>query len=448
MKQRIARVMTTAVVFSILAAACTPASKVGDTPPPPDGTTTPSTSATSSTVPPHDDEGNLLPPERGDASATAAAVLVPIPGFEPIDEPPQHATDLVAAMETWVPEEFIMGTASAVYDNASGAPVAAVSVIPSLSLRGDPDLVPSMIRALTGMTPQDPLDGDIYTAFAFGGFEMKIWSTGDGFVIASSPDDESSIMYLMALKETDEPNEAWATGSCLYLEEDEDLPYAPFPPDVVVPCNGAHNAEVLIGNTIGTELEAYDDAAITYERDYVCDEAYTAVFGSQRTGAPSLITYMPDEAEWDRGDRYLACVVLIERNDGRELFSGAMADLDDLVWQPPVGACILQGLPADTVNCGTTHAYQYLGDAEIVADTWPGPGDDAFEKACLPLIDTLTSGPAELEVFPIGLGAYAFEQGDRTVRCLAYAVEDGFLVETVGPFDGQWFVIGAGGIPA
>ncbi len=445
MRYPTARVVVAAVVFSILAAACTPVSKVGDAPP---ATEESSTSSTSSTVPPTDVEGNLVPPQRGDASVVAGAVLVPIPGFEPIDEPPQHATDLVSAMEGWVPEEFLLGTASVVYDNADGAPVAAVSVIPSLSLRGDPDLVPSLIRALTGMVPPDPFDSDIYTAFTASGFEMKLWSTGDGFVIVSSPDDAVSINYLGALKKTDGPNDVWAEGSCLYLEEDEDLPYAPFPPDVVVPCDGAHNAEVLVGNKIGTDLAAFDDDAITYERDYVCDEAYTAVFGSQRTNAPSLITYMPDEAEWNRGDRYLACVVLIDRNDGRELFTGAMGDLDGLAWQPEVGSCILGGLPADSVNCEAAHAYQYLGDAEIVADTWPDPGDDAFEQACLPLLDGLAPGPAELQVFPVGLGAYAFEQGDRTVQCMAYALADGFLIETVGSFNDHWFVIGTGGIPA
>ncbi|MCL1599484.1 MAG: septum formation family protein [Actinomycetia bacterium] len=448
MKHPAGRFAVAAVVFSLLAAACTPANKAGDDPPSTDETTTSSTASTSSTVPPIDDEGNLVPPQRGDASVVAGAVLVPIAGFDPIDEPPQHATDLVFAMETWVPDEFVLGTASVVYDNEAGAPVAAVSVIPSLSLRGDPDLVPSLIRALTGMAPQEPFDGDIYTAFALTGIEMKLWSTGDGFVIASSPDDAASLTYLGALKEMDGPNDVWAGGTCLYLEEDEDLPYAPFPPDVVVPCDGAHNAEVLIGDKVGTDLAAYDDDAITYERDYVCDEAYTGVFGSQRTNAPSLITYMPDEAEWNRGDRYLACVVLIERNDGRELFTGAMADLADLAWQPEVSSCILGGLPADTVDCGTTHAYQYLGDVEIVADTWPDPGDDTFDQACRPLLDGLSPGPAELEVFPAGLGAYAFEQGDRTVQCMAYAVADGFLVETVGSFDDHWFIIGTGGIPA
>ncbi len=449
MRSSSARLLVVAVGFTILAAACTPTGGGSDGPPadPADTTTTTSVAPTTSTEPPRDEQGNLLPPERADPAAVAEAVLVPLDGFEPIEEPPQHALDLVHAMEMWVPEEFVAATFSEIYDNASGAPVAAISVVPSLSLRGDPNLVPSLIKALTGFSPPDPRNG-IYTAVALSGIEMQLWSTGDGFVIAAAPDDESAFTYLEALQEVTGPNDVWAAGTCLYLEDDENLPYAPFPPDVVVPCAGAHNAEVLYGEKVGTDLEAFDADAIAYERSYVCDEVYTATFGSQLDAAPTLITYMPDEDEWDRGDRYLACVVMIERNDGRELIAGPMQDHEDVAWAPEVGDCLLIGIPADTVGCSVRHAYQFLGDVEVVADSWPKPGDTVFADACRPLLDGLEPGPAEIDVLPYGLGAYSFEQGERTVRCLAYAVEDGFLVDTIGSFHERWRVARSGGIAA
>lgn len=447
MRSTSSRLIIAAVVFSIVAAACTPASKVGDTPSGTPETTSSSTSSTSSTTPRTDDDGNLLPPSRGDAAEVAAGVLVSIDGFEAIDDPPQHANDLVFAMETWMPEEFVAGTAGAVYDYDSGAPVAVVSIIPSLSFRGDPDLVPSLIQALTGSQAASPVEG-IYTAFTSSGLEMQMWSTGDGFVAAAAPDDASAIAYLVALQDRYEPNDVWPAGSCLYLEDGEDLPYAPFPSDIVVSCDGAHNFEVLLAQKIGTDLERYDEDAITLQRNYECDRVYTERFGSQRTQAPGLVTYMPDEAEWDRGDRYLACVVSIERNDGHQLVAGPMSDLGDLTWEPEVGDCLLAGLPADTVSCKVAHAYQYLGDVDVAVEAWPEPGDNAFSDACLPLLDGLSSGPAELEVFPVGLGAYAFEQGDRTVQCMAFASVDGFLVDATGSFDGRWSILSGGGIPA
>lgn len=441
------RLIFATIVFSIVAAACTPASKVGDAPSGTPESTASSAPSTSSTIPPTDDDGNLLPPDRDDAAQVAAQALIEVEGFEVIDDPPQHANDLVFAMEQWVPEEFVAGTAAAVYDYDSGVPVAVVSIIPSLSFRGDPDLVPSLIQALTGARATSPAEG-IYTAFASSGLEMQLWSTGDGFVAATAPDDASAVEYLEALQERYEPNDVWRAGSCLYLEDGEDLPYAPFPPDVVVPCEGAHNFEVLLAQKAGTDLEQYDEDAIMLQRNYECDRVYTERFGSQRTHSPGLVTYMPDEAEWNRGDRYLACVVSIERNDGRELVAGSMSDLGDLAWEPEVGDCLLAGLPADTVSCRVAHAYQYLGDVDVEVDTWPESGDGAFSDACLPMLDGLSSGPAQLDVFPIGLGAYAFEQGDRTVQCMAFASVDGFLVDVIGSFDSRWSILSGGGIPA
>ena len=106
------------------------------------------------------------------------------------------------------------------------------------------------------------------------------------------------------------------------------------------------------------------------------------------------------------------------------------------------------GLPADTTPCEVVHAYQYLGDVEVASDTWPTVDGAAYLDACAPLLDDLPPGPAVVDVFPVGLGAYAFEQGARTVRCMAFASVDGFLTEVIGPFTGVWRIIGDGGVAA
>jgi Septum formation len=344
-----------------------------------------------------------------------------------------------------LPPDLVAGDAEAIYSNSDGDLVAVMSVIPQLTWRGDPGFVPDLIDALTGVEPADAPDG-IYSTSTVNGAELELWSTGDGFVIASSLERDAAAAYLSALDEVTDPNTAWSTGTCLFLEHDEGLPYAPFPPDVVVPCSGAHNAEVLFGSTTGADLDVFDAEAIEIQRNYDCDRAYNEAFGTQRTQAPGLVTYMPDEDEWARGDRYLACVVIIDRNEGRQMFSGAMANLDDLAFTPEVGSCLLDNLPADTVECSLPHVYQFVGETTIDADTWPGPDDPVFDDACAPFLDGLEAGPGTLEVLAIGLGPYAFENGDRTVRCMAFAIADGFLVDVIGSFDGPWRLLGTDGV--
>ena len=431
----------------LVVAACTPRTPgkgAAQSEAPPSTTTSTTTSTTAAPLE-TDGDGNLLPPQREDPSDVAIDVLTPVEGFEEIDFPPETVNDLLISIDAWLPPDLVAGDAEVVYVDADGSHVAVVSVIPELTWRGDPGFVPDLIEALTEAEPESPAEG-VFTADAPSGAVLHLWSSGDGFVVASSFDDDAAVAYLTGLEQERHPNQSWSTGDCLFLEETEDLPYAPFPRDVVVPCSGAHNAEVLVGFTQGAGIDAFDEDAIEYQRNYDCDQAYNTAFGDQLTHAPGLVTYMPDEAEWDRGDRYLACVVIIERNEGRQLFSGMMADLDDLDFMPDAGACLLEGLPADTVGCSSPHVYQYVGDATVDVDEWPPPDSTVFDEACQPFLDALEGGPGTLEVFPIGLGPYAFENGDRTVRCMAFATVDGFLVDVLGGFDSAWRVLGTDGV--
>jgi hypothetical protein len=434
------RLTVVTLVAALAIAACTPQISSKITP-----SEAPRSTTTTTTVPATDAGGNLLPPQREDPTDVAIDVLTPVDGFEETDFPPESVNDLLISIDRWLPPDLVAGDAEIVYSDSDGSHVAVVSVIPELTWRGDPGFVPDLIEALTGAAPATPAAG-IFTANAPGGAVLHLWSSGDGFVVASSFDEDAAVTYLSGLEEDRRPNAAWASGDCLFLDETEDLPYAPFPRDVVVPCSGAHNAEVLTGLTQGADGERFDEDAIEYQRNYDCDRAYNTAFGDQLTHAPGLVTYMPDEDEWNRGDRYLACVVIIDRNDGRQMFSGPMADRDDLDFTVEVGACLLDSLPADTVECSSPHIYEYVGIGTVKADVWPAPDSTVFDEACLAFLDTLEGGPGTLEVFPIGLGPYAFENGDRAVRCMAFATVDGFLVDVIGRFDGAWRILGTDGV--
>jgi len=388
------------LAVALIAAACTPTnSRTSTTLTEP--TTAPPTTTTTSVAAPDHADGVLLPPERGQAVVIASDALVDVSGFREESDPSLVAQDLEIAMQEWLIPEFTNATTARVYTRtATDASVSVVSVVPGMQWRGDPGFVEGLIEVVSGSAPFNIDGGDIFRTVATSGAHIFFWSTGDGFLMASAINDDDAISYLEQRSSAAAVNEAWETGTCLFLEDDEGLPYAPFPQDIVVPCAGAHNAEVLLGRTIGTDLVEYDGETIAYDRNFVCDEAYQATFGSQRTNAPSLITYMPDEAEWDRGDRYLACIVTIDRNAGRELVAGPMAQNADLTWSPAPGACLALGLPAETTSCSGPHAYQYLGDVDVVANTWPAFGASAFEDACAPLLEGLPAGSLALVPMP------------------------------------------------
>jgi len=445
-------VVSLGLSVALVAAACTPTNTQNSTTLAETTTTTatvPSSTSAPTTTAPVDANGVLLPPERGQASGTASDALVEATGFRENNDPSGIAQDLEIAMQDWLIPELTDATTSAVYTRTeTDADVSVVSVIPGMQWRGDPGFVENLIEVISGSVPFTIDESTIFRTVAASGAHIFFWSTGDGFLMTSAINDDDAIRYLEQRSRVATVNKTWDTGACLFLEDDEGLPYAPFPAEIVVPCDGAHNAEVLLGRTTGTDLVEYDEESIAYDRNFVCDERYEATFGSQLTNAPSLITYMPDEAEWDRGDRYLACIVTIDRNEGRELVAGPMSQNADLTWSPSPGECLALGLPAETTSCSGPHAYQYLGDAEIVADTWPAFGTSAFEDACTPLLEDLPTGPAEIEVLPFGLGAYAFEQGERTVRCMAFATAEGFLAEVKGSFEGDWTVVVDNGVAA
>lgn len=441
--------------MTLVAAACTPtdsepSTTLAATTTTPPTSVAPSTSLPPTTTsPPDDADGVLQPPERGQASTTASNALLEVPGFSETPDPSRVSQDLQIAMENWLIPDFTEAMVAKVYTRTNAdADVSVVSVIPTMNWRGDPGFVEALVSFVSDSVPFEVNEDGIFRTIDASGAHIFFWSTGDGFLMTSSINDDDAISYLEQRSRIAKVNEAWSTGTCLFLEDEEGLPYAPFPSEIVVPCDGAHNAEVLLGRTVGTDLVDYDEETIAYDRNFVCDEAYEATFGSQRTNAPTLITYMPDEAEWDRGDRYLACVVAIDRNEGRELIAGPMSEISDLTWSPSPGACLGLGLPADTTSCSGPHAYQYLGDAEVDAESWPSSPASAFEGTCAPLLDDLADGPTDIGVLIFGLGAYAFEQGERTVRCMAFARDEGFLVEVKGSFEGDWTVVMENGVAA
>ena len=428
MRRRMA--LISGFVVAVLATGCTGSDEVaGDTTtsPAPDVTTTitvPPTSATE-TVTTRD--------------VASAAIALP-DGYSYRNGADAAALEQVDVGINWVPDGIVSEIVYEVLSTPSDDTVSVVSVIPSVEWRGAPDLPQMLVELLSG-TEATANDDRIVETSSAEGDPLFLWSTGDGFLIALADDADDAVAYLGALESIRSPQSVWQPGSCLMLPGGE-FPYAPFPMDLVVPCSSPHNAEVIAAEFRATEATSYDADAIELDRAYACDQAYSATFGPEIDHRPGLVTYMPDEAEWDRGDRYRACVVSITTNGAAEVFEGAMTDRDDLDWGLEPGDCLPSTIKDAPLECSSVHVHEYLGMAEVSFEEWPRTGEGAFDAACETYRADLVDGPVDIGIWAFGLGPYEFDNGARTVRCLAFALGDTAPTLVAGSFTDTWRIVG------
>ncbi|MEZ5176332.1 MAG: septum formation family protein [Acidimicrobiia bacterium] len=391
----------------------------------------------------------IAPPEVGDPDVVAFDAIILLRGYEQVFEPTGIDAGLLDLIEAWLPLELTDGIAVTSFTDTDGERIAVVSIIPLSGLRGFPFLAGLFALWADEDTPDPESATAIVEVEAASGGVFYLWSEGDGLLITTATSDTAAREYLEARAELDAPNQVWETGHCIYLPQDQldvygNAPWAPFPQDIVVPCNGPHNGEVLHSEYLGTDLQAYDIDQITYQRSYACDRAYTETFGgAQADLRVSLVGYMPDADEWERGDRYIACLAIIPGpNDTERLVTGPFSGLTDLAWSIQPGACATD--PRVVVRCDAAHGYQYLGSVEFAGDGYPVGDDTQFDEACADLGEALVpSGDPSVEVLAtgFGMGPFQFELGNRTVTCWAIAVSGDTHLDVTGSFLDAWSVV-------
>lgn len=445
--------ISTILMLAVLVlAACTSSANPTTTTAAPTTTTEAPTTTATTTVPPPTATTTTPPleaPRIGDSTDVAFEAFFFMPEFTHVVEPTEADIDLAASIEAWVPSVLVDGLAAGVFLDEDDNSIVVYSIVPLTGLRANPWT--PYVFALWGN--EDTVIPDEATGIveldATSGGTFYLWDEGDGLMIAVSEDNNAARRYLEARMDIDEPNPVWATGACLYLPQDQPdfygrTPYAPFALDLVVTCRGPHNAEVLLAEYTGTDLDEYDRAELTYERAYRCDEAYYAEFGASQDGyRPAMITYMPDADEFERGDRYIACVVVRYEVSGLLLFEGRMADLPDLEWVLGVGDCLAIANTFET-NCDASHRNQFLGTTMVDLDDYPAFGSTDFDDACAEFDAGFVDGTdtdAEVNVFSHRIQPYQFELGNRTVNCYAAAVVEDVGVEVTGSFFDKWSVV-------
>ena len=57
-------------------------------------------------------------------------------------------------------------------------------------------------------------------------------------------------------------------------------------------------------------------------------------------------------------------------------------------------------------------------------------------------LEDVTEGPVDVGIWAYGLGPFEFEQGARSVRCLAFAIGDTAPTLITGSFTQQWRIVG------
>ncbi|MGI9529028.1 MAG: septum formation family protein [Acidimicrobiia bacterium] len=421
------------ILLALVATACTGDGNAEETPAP----ETPSTVAEDS---PGTTAQPIDPSEPVTTAMVASRAITKPDGYASIVDVDASAAELVNVGLAWLPDAIVSEVAHDVVSSPSGDVVSIVSVIPSAEWRGAPDLPEMLVELLSGSEAGADENRIVATESAEGQ-PMFLWSTGDGFLIAMSDNADAATWYLELREAARTPNPVWTAGSCLMVPGGE-FPYAPFPMDYVVPCTALHNAEVIAAEFSATTAEEFDAGAIEADRTFACDQAYSTTFGPEIDHRPGLVTYMPDEAEWNRGDRYRACVVSISSDGTAEEYEGAMADRDDLAWNLAPGDCLPAAIKAAPLPCASVHVHEFMGLAEVPFDAWPAGGDASFDAACEGYLEDVTEGPVDVGIWAYGLGPYEFEQGARNVRCLVFAIGDAAPTLITGSFTGQWRVFG------
>lgn len=422
----------------------------------PDDAPTDTTAPPATTAPP---EGTgLEPPTMPDPYDILSDALEPLAGFAGIDEEPSELLDTVGFRLSPVVDGWMRAV---MWDSleVGGEPVLVVAMYPYGELRADPFTPLGMAGIAAGADIEvEDATVDGATAWRFQ-LDDEWWYTWAGHSVAflAVGDDEAVEAVLEPLVAADAEVYAWETGDCLYTAPDDgaQVPYAPFGDDIVVPCDGPHSHYVLATTTFDEAAGGIGDEEYLALQT-LCGESFEEHVGLPSTeSAVDLVIYAPDEDEWDRGDRYGACV--IGRYAGGEPMlvedtyrgMGEAARLD----RTPGDCYGPFGIASQPVPCDQPHVYQYLGAADLPSSgEYPsGAGEQQAVAACDQLLagqaSTTESGDGRIETFAMAPPPHRWEQGERTVHCFAYPApldpDDTVPLIIVGPLQGEWRILPA-----
>ena len=351
-------------------------------------------------------------------------------------------------------------TSASVFDELvadDGDEVVAVSLYPAGGARGDPGLALAFAEAIVDAGPsfavpeERPIGGQLTYEVIERDTAWVLWANNTHLFITAGDGQAASQVMEAIIVETLGTESQWSDRDCLYF--DDGVPYAPFGDGNVVDCDGPHEWEVTLSAPLEDAADAPFPAAELSERvSAACEESFFDFVGVLPLDSPlNQVVYLPDEAEWEEGDRYFAC--MISKNDERGaalLTSGSLRDSAVTVTRS-TGDCYRRLPSIGLVDCAEPHVFEFVGlvgHAGTTGDDYPGDDDlsASFETACDALIDEYTITRkvegASVEPFALGIGAFAWDMGIRRVPCFAYALDGDLSLEVVGSFSEGWGPLG------
>ena len=419
----------------------------------PETTTTTGPGTTTTTEPGQQGLETLAAPDP--FAIAERALEAPLAGFGPSTEDPGLAGELerrIAEMDVVI--QAMVWEALSSGDDL----VVAASIYPYADFRGDPSVLPALADLLAGdgePPAATTVDGHEVLAVPDDGAWWYLWGNHTHILVTAGPEGPA-LDRIGQLASHNAEEYLWQAGDCvaIAIEDGFGLPYSPHGEDVVVPCDRPHQYEVVAGDATrfgpvgGNGLpgpgEVYVKALIW------CEEAFAEQIGADEFDSSlEQVQFFPDPLEWERGDRYTACVVMLTDEAVPRPVDAAFAGRgDEMALARAAGDCHTWTVREPRVDCAEPHDFEYLGEVAALGGRWEAAADAAGRR-CQDLLEA-TASPREVDGVTLGVftqttGPSAWASGDRRAACFAVADQAGLPVRIAGSVAGEWEPAGVPG---
>ena len=380
-----------------------------------------------------------------DPSALAVEATFGLTGYEFVDSDEGQA-DVVFGRLDDVRSDLFAGVTMFRAIDVAGDEADVISLTLAGELRGAPFIGEEIARFLADGAPRPVVVGGFTVWRAeVDGREWMFYSNETHLFVTIGPRPLSERL-IGELAATAQPY-LWQPGDCADFTDgfDDATPYAPFGLHGLRHCLVEHSHQVIYSEVLPDAFDAPFPSDLSRRSDETCGRAFHQLTGtSELESALSLIRYLPDREEWEKGFRYLACVVSVRGPDGLVSVEGRIDGRDEAYrLELSQGTCLFDLFP---VECDDPHNGEIIG-VFVLPDPDGAERPDAaglqalISDRCRAAFDDfdVVPGPATVGVFDVTDVFTAWEFGARRYYCVAAAFgNDGSRLAVTGTFGDGW----------